>query len=536
MTNQSRLLDSALATHWAITREGLDSLATIYRLAASRDTNVTIESLAQVLAENEELGHSLHLQSYEALEAMKGQQMSGTHYGRLYENGIATIDLIGPIFPRANMFTLMSGATSIAQFANDFIKIEANEDVRGVVINIDSPGGDVRGIGDAAKVVNMVTRASKKPIQVFASGFMASAAYYVGSAVGPGYIISTESGLIGSIGVVLTAKAKSKDDIEIVSSQSPYKRADPSTEEGRAPYQQQVDDLAKIFVKDVSSYRKVTITKVLSDYGQGAVLVAPRAMKQGLVDRIGTLSEVVEEMAKSKKRRYRAEASEGSDSTAQMLLQFDEENTNMGLKDMLARFNASNKSLIEDEQEQGQSATAGGTEPDVASEAPETPTPPATPIAASDDVAIDPAVTAQAQKPTREELEERFSDGAELFATQMVLASRVFPAQSAYAASMLLTARIDDVLIGGSIRFVDEEGQLAEGTREASVRALYMAMPKHTMTQQAIAGIRSGSVNGSVLAETDKTEEDAPATPERKAHLLGTSQQGQAVLAQANSK
>lgn len=453
--------------------------------------------------------------------------MDGTRYAQRFDNGIAIVDLIGPIFPRANMMT-MSGGTSITQFTQDFVKAEADPNVTGVIINIDSPGGDVRGIGDAAKIINAITKQSTKPIKVFVSGFMASAAYYVGSAVGSQNIISSESGLVGSIGVVLTARGKSEDgDIEIVSSQSPYKRPDPSTPDGRAPLQQQVDDLAEIFVRDVSKYRGTTQAKVLSDYGQGAVFVAPRALKQGLVDSIGTLSNVVESMASGamkKSQRQRTKAS-GPES----LLQFTEEEDTMGLKDMLTRFRASEATLLDEPIEQAQDATAGGAESEatpaaVAPEAPEAETPVVTP-------AVVPA-QAQIQIPTRAALEETFSEGAELFATQMTVSGVVFPAQAAYAASDLLNARIDDSLYKGSVTYIDAQGQLAEGTREQAVRARYAAMPKHTMTQKAVAGIKEGSVAAFVLAETDKNvkAEDKPISAERKESLLKSSAVGQAVV------
>lgn len=514
-------------------------MAAIYFLAASRTGKVTGEDLQRVIEENEELGHSLHLQSIDALETVKGERVQGTRHAQIFDNGVAIVDLVGPIFPRAGLMT-MSAGLSVAQFVQDLVKVEAMPSVTGVIINVDSPGGDVRGIGDAAKVVNALTRQSKKPIRAYASGFMASAAYYIASAVGPNNLISTESGMTGSIGVVLTAKTSGPDsnEIEIVSSQSPYKRADAGTPDGRAIYQQQVDDLAEIFVRDVKTYRKVSQAKVLSDYGQGAVLIGPRALKQGLIDRIDTLASVVEEMASgSMTKRSRPKASD--ETNVESLLQFTEDDKTMALKDIVNRFRASDKPLVPDadtDDNQGQGATAVGAEsenPAVATADPAVePMAPESPVAADEAVSVDPAVVVQAQLPTREELEDRYSDAAELFATQMTMDNRIFPAQSAHAASDMINARIDDILVGGTIKFVDEQGQLSEGTREAAVRARYQAMPQHTMTQKAVAGIKAGSVAASVLKESDaKADEDnGPLSDERKKALLLSSSQGQAVL------
>lgn len=481
------------------------------------------------MEENAELGMSLHLQSLEALQTIQGQRMDGTRHVTVMDNGVAIVDLIGPIFPRATLMT-MSAGMSVGQFTQDLVKAESNPNVRGIVIRVDSPGGDVRGIGDASKVVNYLARTSKKPIKVFVEGYMASAAYYIGSAVGPQNIISTESGLVGSIGVVLTAQAKGKDQIEIVSSQSPYKRADAATDEGKVILQQQVDDLAEIFVRDVAKYRRASQAKVLSDYGQGAVLVAPRALKQGLVDSIGTLSDVVEAMASGSTKRLRTKASD--ETSVESLLEFNDEETNtMALRDILSRFTMGGDSIVtpivDGEDEQGQVAT--GAESDVAAEALESLEESESPIA-DGNIAVDPDASAQAIVPTYEELEERFSDAAELFASQMTFGNKVLPAHSAYAASELLNAKIDDTLHGGSIRFVDENGMLSEGTREAAVRARYAALPAHTMTEKAIVGIRAGSIAASVLADNNEEKKDGPISEERRKELLAQSSQGQAVL------
>lgn len=488
------------------------------------------------MEQNEALGRSLHMQSLDAIQTIKAEQMSGTRHVQLYENGIAVIDMIGPIFPRSNLMTMSSGM-SISQFTQDFVKAEAHPNVTGIVINIDSPGGDVRGIGDAAKIISAVTKQSKKPIRAFVSGIMASAAYYVGSAVGPENIISTETGIIGSIGVVMQAMAKGKDQIEIVSSQSPYKRADPTTDDGKALMQQQVDDIAEIMVRDIAKYRKVSQAKVLADYGQGATHVAPRALKQGLVDSISTLSDVVEQMASGSMGHGRSRTKASEETHVESLLQFTEEENDMGLKDIYNRFKASGETLLTgDEQELAPDDATPGAEsedtPAVAvvegqEEAPEV----------SAEVVADPVAQAPVVL-TREALEEKFSDAAELFATQMTVGSKIFPAQSAYAASDLLTAKIDDALYGGSVKFVDGQGQLTEGTREEAVRARYHALPKHSMTEKSIEGIKNGSIAAHVLASTDKApdRENDPVSEDRRKELLAASSLGQAVLSNAHNQ
>lgn len=458
------------------------------------------------------------MQSLEALSIKKGTRVEGTEYANVFDNGVAVLDLIGPIYPRANMMT-MSGATSIAQFTKDFISAYNHPDVKALVLNIDSPGGDVRGIGEAADLMFKVAKRGKKPVKSYAAGYMASAAYYVGSVAHD--ITGNESSLTGSIGVVLTARAKGKDEIEIVSSVSPHKRPDPSTEEGSAVLREQVDDLANIFVKDVARFRGISTDKVVSNYGQGKCLVGPRAKKHGLIDKIGTLASTVEEAAKEASSRttirHRSEAIEG---TIPAILQFEEDD-DMGLKELVNKFKASNETTLDvgqalDAPEESKTEGASGQSEEDVEQA-------QTPVGATQGIPVT----------SREEYEERFADAAELFAVKMTTSHRIDPAQQAQAACDLINAKIDDAKYGGMVSFVNNEGILVQGTREAAVHARYESLPQHTMTQQAIKAIKEGSVVAKVLAEHDdeNVKTEGPLTDERKAELLRSSDLGQQVLA-----
>lgn len=503
-------------------------------MAASRSGQVTAELLNQIMAENADLGEHLHLQSLQALSTKKGALLEDTEYVRLFDNGVAVASLFGAIYPRANMMTA-SGATSVSTFVGDVLKAYNNDDVRAIVLDIDSPGGDVRGVGDGADMIYQMAQDGKKPIKSFVSGYMASAAYYLGSTTHQ--IVSSKSGLVGSIGVVLKAHKNAENEIEIVSSISPHKRPNAFTDEGRAVLQEQVNDLGEIFKSDVMRYRGITSDYFMSNYGQGAVKVGPRAKSSGLIDEIGTLGELVEDIgieAKSynKKRKYSRANASALIGPASLLEFTEEEKNDMGLQNILNKFKASNETIVEDANLVPETTTEekpeGGdqkVEGPQGNEKPEATTAPA----------LETLPEPKPEGPTREQLEERFSDSAELFAVNMTTDSRIWPSEQVHAATDLLNAKIDDVLFGGTVKFVNAEGILTEGTREASVRARYMSRPKHNLAEQSIAGLKSGSVVGQILAESDKesTKEPEIVTEERKRQLLASSPQGQAVLAQS---
>lgn len=168
--------------------------------------------------------------------------------------------------------------------------------VKSIVFSFDSPGGSVSGCGDLA--AKIAAAKEKKPVCAYVSGTCASAAYWLATACGAIYI--SQTAILGSIGCVCCYLDDSKwmekngfKDVEIVSSQSPKKRLDPSSDEGRASIQQQVDDLASVFVSDVAKYRGVSVDTVLSDFGQGDVFVGAKAIGAGLADGFSTFEDVV---------------------------------------------------------------------------------------------------------------------------------------------------------------------------------------------------------------------------------------------------
>ena len=500
---------------------------------------MNFETLNQIMKENRELGSYLHLNTIEGFQSVKAQPMEGTHYVSVV-NGIALVHLIGPIFPRANMMTEMSGATSIQQYGSDFFKAYNDKEVKGVIQVVDSPGGDVRGIGENAKMINRMVKSGQKPVKTYVQGYLASAAYYTGSTSEE--IVSDHSGLSGSIGVVLSGQKKDDNSFEIVSSVSPDKRPDPSDPQGRAVLKEQVDDLANIFVSDVSKYRGVEKQKVLDDYGKGAVKVGPRARTAGLVDRLSSLSQVVEEMGRAatttrvavgkaagwneatienlmyafKEESLDAQDSDDSILDAQMLEA--EEKVNMGFKDMLNRIKPTSKTLDND--------TAQVTTP--ATESPKDK------VAEGATTAAGTGATNNANllQVSREDLMNQASDAGELFASKLVTSKKIYPFQQAGAAVEFINARADDAMLGGKITYINPLGEAVEGTREQAVTSKYEALQPHSLTEQAVEGVRTGAVTANVLAEGDEEKVKVEGvSDERKKQLLASSTQGRSALA-----
>ncbi len=205
-------------------------------------------------------------------------------------DGVAIIDISGPIIPKATMFSRICGATSIDVLTKEFGAAVDNPAVKALILNIHSPGGEVTGVSEFAS--HIAAARDKKPVIGFTTGWAASAAYWIMSACKEAYV--SDTAMVGSIGVVSAYRTgKDNGEVEIVSSQSPDKRIDASTEEGRKKIQARVDELAQVFVNTVAKNRSVSSEKVLEDFGKGGMLVGENAVKIGMVDGIDTLEGLI---------------------------------------------------------------------------------------------------------------------------------------------------------------------------------------------------------------------------------------------------
>lgn len=213
---------------------------------------------------------------------------------------IAVIDVIGSIFTRANMFTEICDAVAINELEIELDKALYDDSIKAIVLRIDSPGGEVTGIHEFANYLDEACEI--KPIVAYVHGMACSAAYWIASATSRIYADKTAT--LGSIGVVAAWTDDSKartaaglTDYEVVSSQSPNKRLDPTQDDGRAELQKHIDGLADIFIDDVAEFRDVTRDKVLADFGRGGTFLAEEAVKRGLADEISSYRDVIAKLS-----------------------------------------------------------------------------------------------------------------------------------------------------------------------------------------------------------------------------------------------
>lgn len=220
--------------------------------------------------------------------------------------GVATIPIYGLIVPRADMFSEMSGATSAQRVSADLSAALADEAVASILLDIDSPGGDVMGMTELAAEIYAAN--AKKPVTAIANGLAASAAYWLGSQAGN--FRATPSALVGSIGVYSVhenwAEAAKAAGVETTFiSAGKFKtegnQLSPLSPEAKDHMQSLVDSYYAAFTRDVARGRKAPVADVRNGMGQGRVLSATDAKAAGMIDEVSTYAETVKAMQRAPK-------------------------------------------------------------------------------------------------------------------------------------------------------------------------------------------------------------------------------------------
>lgn len=214
---------------------------------------------------------------------------------------VAVIGIHGPIFPRADLFTEMSGGEAISTLSKDFNKALENPFVHSIIFDIDSPGGFLAETDDFSKMI--FAAQAIKPIISVVTGYGASGAYWIGSSSSE--LVATRTASVGSIGVIAAVRDTTERDrkagienIDIISSVSPLKRTDLRTEEGRIGIQKIIDDLGIIFAESVARNRGTKFKDVVTNFGRGEMLLAKDALEVGMIDGISTLENIIERQNK----------------------------------------------------------------------------------------------------------------------------------------------------------------------------------------------------------------------------------------------
>jgi protease-4 len=120
-----------------------------------------------------------------------------TSTDRLDFESIVVIDVVGPIYKYGSWYSWGS-----VELMDLIVRMANSERVKGIILNVDSPGGQAAGTADLAKTIRAVT-AVKPVIAIIADGMAASAGYWIASAAQEIYV-TQPTDQVGSIGAYQT--------------------------------------------------------------------------------------------------------------------------------------------------------------------------------------------------------------------------------------------------------------------------------------------------------------------------------------------
>jgi len=226
--------------------------------------------------------------------------------GRKSVGDIAVIRLGGFITQKPNLFSILFGGTSAEGLAREVTAAMREPSIGAVVLDVDSPGGSVFGVPEAANAIR-ATRGAK-PLVAVANPLMASAAYHLASQADE--VVAAPSSFVGSIGVIAVHVDESGliEQMGLKVTELTYGRRKgeesslrPLSDEARAGIQGRIDYFGRLFEADVAKGRRTSVEAVRSRFGEGSMFVATSAKEAGLVDRLGTMDEVLSELARGKR-------------------------------------------------------------------------------------------------------------------------------------------------------------------------------------------------------------------------------------------
>jgi len=219
------------------------------------------------------------------------------------DNGIATIKIHGPLMKRASgFFAWLFGIRGMEAIGKDIETALEDKDVKGIMLDIDSPGGSVDGTAALADIV--YNARGKKPVMTFADGSITSAAYWIGS--GADYIAlsdpTTKSGSIGVVGVhqEISEMAK-KIGVGIhVFSAGKFKKSGNMFEKLSKEDIKYIDGqfkyLHNLFIEGISKNLGTPKSKIPSDVKEAKVFFGQEGVDAGLADAILTRSEAMSKL------------------------------------------------------------------------------------------------------------------------------------------------------------------------------------------------------------------------------------------------
>lgn len=242
----------------------------------------------------------IEARSFELLSLHAGKQpifKNIKHAVRNSESRIKVIPIHGILTKNSEAFDDILGMTSYEKIREEIEEALIDEEVETIILDIDSPGGEVNGLFDLADFIYKA-RGERKIIAI-ANDDAYSAAYAIASSAEKVFVSRTSG--VGSIGVIASHIDQSgfdeKQGIKYTTVFAGNRKNDlnphePITSESLESLQKEVDRLYEMFLQLVARNRGLSTEKIKST--EAGLYFGEKAIEIGLADGITTFSEFID--------------------------------------------------------------------------------------------------------------------------------------------------------------------------------------------------------------------------------------------------
>ncbi len=219
------------------------------------------------------------------------------HVTRNSEGGIKVIPIHGILTKKSEAFDDILGMTSYEKIREEIEEALIDEEVETIILDIDSPGGEVNGLFDLSDFIYEAR--TKKRIVAIANDDAYSAAYAIASSAEK--VLVTRTSGVGSIGVIASHIDQSgfdeKQGVKYTTVFAGKRKNDlnphePITSESVESLQEEVDRLYEMFVQLIARNRNLSTEKIKST--EAGLYFGEKAIEVGLADGITTFSEFID--------------------------------------------------------------------------------------------------------------------------------------------------------------------------------------------------------------------------------------------------
>lgn len=226
------------------------------------------------------------------------------------KNGIAILPVSGTLVHKLGTLRPYSGMTGYDGLTARLQMAVNDPDVRGILLDIDSPGGQAAGAFDCADMIYRLRE--QKPVWALCNDMVCSAAMLLAAACT--HRLVTQTAKIGSIGVMMAhtsyEKQLAQEGVDITLIYSGKHKVDGNSIQAlpagvRADFQRRIDEARRMFVDKVALYTGLSSEAVMNT--EAAVYDGQAGIDTGLADQLINAADAVEVMVSAINKEIKGE-------------------------------------------------------------------------------------------------------------------------------------------------------------------------------------------------------------------------------------